>query len=237
MSSGSVRLRIEVDDPTPHHTRLAQSLKRYAAALAELANSTKNRAAFEKAAQGAKDKFVGLLGSARNIGKALGAPKLLDIDKEVSVIGTILVRAVASALESRRRKALGKVVQATHPAVREAANHLASITRFYHLAAVPKLAKSYEDAVDQTASTRVRANEALYGRSLEDATAAQRALIDYARTDPGSVYERMIDAHEALRIRLQDPKARLRELAGSIEEFVRSAKEARDAIRGIRVKL
>jgi hypothetical protein len=230
------RLSIGGGDPTPNHTRLADALAQYANALAVLSNSTGDREAFQEAAENAKDNILELLAAARDTGEKLGVSSPLDIDEELGVIGSALIDGVGAALEARRREALGRVVKATHPAVKETATHLAAITRFYHLAAVPKLTSDYEAAVDETGRTDVRASETLYSQTLERATAAQERLIAYARTDPGAVYERMVEAHEALRLKLEDPGVRLGELAGSVQDFHKISMDVLDAIRSARIK-
>ena len=68
-------------------------------------------------------------------------------------------------------------------------------------------------------------------------TAAHETLIVYARTDPGAVFEQMVDAHQALQIKLNDPDARLQDLAGSIQDFYQTSRDVLIAIRAARVKL
>lgn len=231
------RLDVQVGDPTPNHTRLAAALESYARKLAELANSAGSRQDFNDAAQKAKGHFLELLASARNIGVSLGNPVPLNIDAELSAIGSVLVDAVGAALEARRRRALARIVEATHPAVVEAANHLAAIARFYHVVALPRLAAAYESAVDRTGRRDVKASNKLYGEALQDVINSHEALITFASLDPGEVFDSMITAHLALGRRLDDPEVRLADLAGSLENFSFNAERAVGAIRGVRVKL
>jgi len=230
-------LQIQAGDPTPNHTRLADALQKYARNLALLANSAGDRKAFTDAAQDAKGHFLELLASARSLGVALGSESPLNIDKEVSVIGSVLIDAVGASLEARRRRALARIIEATHPAIVESASRLAAISRFYHLAALPRLAADYEGAVDQTTLSAVRANEQSYDGALKIAIARHKALIDYTRFDPGLVFDSMVTAHLALGRRLEDPEVRLAELAGSLENFSFNAEKAVGAIRAIRVKI
>lgn len=230
------KLMIRVGDPTPYHTRLAHALGHYAAALAELANSADDRAAFDSAAEEAKDNILEFVASARDIRAQVGAGRRLNIDDELSIIGSAIINGIGAKLEADRRDALARIVEATSPFIGEAASHLASITRFYHLAAVPNLGTVYENAIDAI-DADARASPILYERALDRVTVAHEALIVYTRTDPGAVFEQMIEAHQALQIKLNDPDARLQDLAGSVQDFYQTSRDVLTAIRAARVKL
>lgn len=230
------QLMIRVGDPTPNHTRLARALQRYAAALAELASSADDREAFDSAAGQAQDNILGLVASVRDIGVQLGASDRLNIDDELTVIGSAIIQGIGSKLEADRRAALARIVAATGPSINEASQHLASITRFYHLAALPNLANNYEAATDAI-DVNVRSSTTLYGPALDRVMAAHETLMVYARTDPGAVFEQMIDAHQALQVKLEDPDAALQDLAGSLQIFYETSRDVLTAIRAARVKL
>ena len=233
----AVPLSLVVGDPTPAHTRLAEALVSYAARMQALAEVADDRRAFEDAAGGAREALTGLLASAGDLGEELGLEDPIAIDEELTVVGNALITAVGARLEARRREALSDIAGANQVAVEAAADKLAAISRYYHLAALSDLVERYGDAVDETADEAVRASAGAYAEAVDDVFARHEAVVAYARTDPGKVFIEMKDAHAALVKRLADPGARLQELAGSIEDFHQTSQDVLAAIRGIRVKL
>jgi hypothetical protein len=227
---------LKAGDPTPMHSRLARALVSYASAMQRLTAVADDRKAFEDAASESRDNFTGLLASARNLAKEAGVAEPLDIDDELTVVSNALIQAIAAGLEAKRRAALAEIAEANQKAVEAAADALAAIARYYHLSALSEFVERYSDAVGKTAHADIKNSAGSYGSAVDDTLLKYQAMIEYAKTDPGQVFNEMKDAHRALVKRLNDPKARLGELAGSIETFHQTSKDVLEAIRGIRVK-
>lgn len=229
-------LTLEAGDPTPMHSRLALALVSYASTMQRLTAVAGDRKAFEEAAGESRDSVTGLLASANSLAKEIGGVAPLQIDKELTVVSNALIQAVAAGLEAKRRAALAKIAEANQKAVETAADALAAITRYYHLAALSELVERYSDAADNTTRRDIRSSAGSYGAAVDDMLLKYQAMAEYAKTDPGQVFNEMKDAHRALIKRLNDPEARLGEFAGSIETFHQTSKDVLEAIRGIRVK-
>lgn len=226
-------LTLEAGDPTPLHSRLAQALVSYAEAMQRLTAVADDRQAFEDAASEGSGALTGLLVSSRGLAEEIGLGQPLNIDDELTVVSSALIGVIGATLEAKRRGALSDIASANQPAVDRAADALAAISRYYHLAGLSELVASYGAATD---ATNAPPSAAAYAAAVDDVLRKYKAMAGYAKTDPGKVFVEMKEAHRALVKRLEDPGARLGELAGSIEQFEQTSKDVREAIRGIRVK-